>query len=293
MLDDLLGRTKLKERIEDLEEQVHHLERERDAESERRSDAVAAKQEAERELNRLRDRIADLEGRVEERDDDEREFRRTETLTGDRRDDVLARLQSLETGPEGAFTAVVTNEHDLPEQVRAQFGDRAPLVARAAPCVVYADDADLVSVALRPALVPDERVAWADSFDVDESWFRPTGQFAFALVRADVFALGVYEASERVSLTGFTTDVKSDHSKGGFSQGRFERIRDGQIRDHVSRCRDAIADADADRLYVAGESTLLGEFDADATASVDATGDPEAALDSAVRDFWSTRLFAL
>ncbi|MDZ7745385.1 MAG: Vms1/Ankzf1 family peptidyl-tRNA hydrolase [Halobacteriales archaeon] len=293
MLDDLLGRTKLKERIADLEEQVHHLERERDAESERRSDAVAAKQEAERELNRLRDRIADLEGRVGDAGDERREFRRTETLTGDRRDEVLARLRSVETGPEGALTAVVTNEHDLPEPVREQFGDRAPLVARAAPCVVYADDADLVSVALRPALLPEERAEWTDSFDVEASWFRPTGRFAFALVRSDIFALGVYEGAERVSLTGFTTDVKSDHSKGGFSQGRFERIRDGQIRDHVSRCREAIDEADTDRVYVAGESTLLGEFDADATASVDATGDPETALDSAVRDFWSAQLFAL
>ena len=293
MLDDLLGRTKLKQRIEELEEQVHHLERERDAESERRSDAVAAKQEAERELNRLRDRIADLEGRVEAEDDDKEEFRRTETLTGDRRDEILTRLQRVETGPEGALTAVITDEHDVPEAVRTQFGDRTPLVARATPCVVYADDADLVNVALRPALVPEERVAWSESFEVAESWFRPTGRFAFALVRSDVFALGVYEADERVSLTGFTTDVKSDHSKGGFSQGRFERIRDGQIRDHVSRCREAIAETDTERLYVAGESTLLGEFDADATASVDATGKPEAALDSAVRDFWSTRLFAL
>lgn len=293
MLDDLFGRTALREEIADLEEQVHHLERERDAESERRSDAVAAKQEAERELNRLRDRIADLEGRTDDGADDERGFRRTETLAGDRRDEILSRLRAVETGPEGALTAVVTDEHDVPEPVREQFGDRTPLVARAAPCVVYADDAGLVNVALRPARLPDQRVEWADSFDVAESWFRPTDRFAFALVRSDIFALGVYEGGERRSLTGFTTDVNADHSKGGFSQGRFERIRDGQIRDHVSRCREAIAESDTDRCYVVGESTLLGEFDADATASVDATGDPETAIGSAFRDFWSVPLFAL
>ena len=124
MLDDLFGRTALREEIADLEEQVHHLERERDAESERRSDAVAAKQEAERELNRLRDRIADLEGRTDDGadDDDERGFRRTETLAGDRRDEILSRLQGVETGPEGALTAVVADEHDVPEPVREQIG---------------------------------------------------------------------------------------------------------------------------------------------------------------------------
>jgi peptide subunit release factor 1 (eRF1) len=297
MLDDLLGRTELKERIAELEEELHHLERERDAESERRREAVAERQRAEERVNRLEDRIADLEGKLEgetdDRGDDGIEFRRRETLHGDRRDELLARLDSVETAPEGALTAVVPDGHDLPEAVRETFGDHAPLVARAAPCIAYTDDAGLVSATLRPAILPAERVDWGDGFRVDESWFRPTGRFAFALVRSDTFALGVYEGRERVSLRGFTTDVKSDHSKGGFSQGRFERIREGQIRDHLSRCRDAIEAVDADRRYVVGESTLLDEFDADATASVDATGDPDEAIDAAFRDFWSVRLGAV
>jgi peptide subunit release factor 1 (eRF1) len=293
MLDDLLGRTELKEQIAELEEEVHHLERERDAESERRSEAVAARQEAEETINRLEDRIADLKGKVSDEEHDGRAFRRRETLHGQRRDEVLDRLASVETEAEGALTAVVPNGNDLPEQVRTAFGDRAPLVARAAPCVVYADDADVVSVALRPALLPDARAEWNEAFVVDPSWYQPTGRFALALVRSDTFALGIYDGDERESLRGFTTDVMSDHSKGGFSQARFERIRDGQIRDHLDRCHAAIEEADVERLYVAGESTLFGEFDADATASVDATGAPDEAIDSAFRDFWSTQLFAL
>jgi peptide subunit release factor 1 (eRF1) len=293
MLDDLLGRTELKEQIAELEEEVHHLERERDAESERRSEAVAARQEAEETINRLEDRIADLKGKVSDEEHDGRAFRRRETLHGQRRDEVLDRLASVETEAEGALTAVVPNGNDLPEQVRTAFGDRAPLVARAAPCVVYADDADVVSVALRPALLPDARAEWNEAFVVDPSWYQPTGRFALALVRSDTFALGIYDGDERESLRGFTTDVMSDHSKGGFSQARFERIRDGQIRDHLDRCHAAIEEADAERLYVAGESTLFGEFDADATTSVDATGAPDEAIDSAFRDFWSAQLFAI
>lgn len=294
MLDDLLGRTELKERIEELEEEIHHLERERDAESERRSEAVAARQAAEERINRLEDRIADLEGQVSVDDDaPDHQFRSRETLYGTRRDEVVARLEGFETCPEGALTAIVLDGHDIPAPVRTTVGDRAPLVARAAPCVFYTDDADLVSVALRPAILPEPTATWNDSFRIDRSSFQPTGRFAFAFVRSDTFALGVYEGSERESLRGFTTDVMDDHSKGGFSQARFERIRDGQIRDHLDRCQDAIADVEADRLYVAGESTLLGEFDAAATASVDATGSPNEAIDAAFRDFWSTHLFAV
>jgi peptide subunit release factor 1 (eRF1) len=293
MLDDLLGRTELKERIEELEEELTHLERERDAESERRRDAVAAKQRAEERANRLEDRIADLEGRLEETGESKVGFRRRETLSGARQREVLDRLDGVVTNPEGALSAVVADGHDLPEQVREAFGDRAPLVARAAPCLAYTDDAGLVSVALRPALLPDAFCVWADGFRIDRSWFEPTGRFAFALVRSDTFALGVYEGRERESLSGFTTDVMSNHSKGGFSQARFERLRDGQIRDHLDRCKEAVAAADADRLYVAGESTLLPEFDAAATASVDATGSPEEAIGEAFHDFWTARLTAI
>ncbi|MFC6733527.1 MULTISPECIES: Vms1/Ankzf1 family peptidyl-tRNA hydrolase [unclassified Haladaptatus] len=291
MFDDLLGRTELKSRIEELEEEKRHLERQLEAEQDRRADAVSARQTAEERVNRLEDRIASLEGRLDQ-PDEERSLavRREERLRGDRLEEVLSRLESVRTGPEGALSAVVTES--VPEDVSDLLDDRAALVSQAVPCVFFGDDAGLVSVVLEPPLVPDERTTWDDHFAFDRAWFEPTGTFAFALVRSDLFALGEYDGRERVSLTGFETDVKSNHSKGGFSQGRFERIREGQIADHVQRCLDAVERIDADRLIVVGERTVLGKFKehADATRTVDATGDPETALDDAFRDFFTTRL---
>ncbi|MCL7418681.1 MAG: hypothetical protein M8354_12705, partial [Halalkalicoccus sp.] len=117
--------------------------------------------------------------------------------------------------------------------------------------------------------------------------------FTFALVRSDLFAMGEYRGSERESFHAFESDVKGEHSKGGFSQGRFERRRDNQIAAHLEKCRDALTDRDADRLIVVGQRTLLTEFDADATRAVDATGDPEDALEEAFRDFFTARLYRL
>lgn len=302
MLDQLLGRAELKERIDDLQEDKRHLERQLDAEQERRSEAATARQEAEQRVNRLEDRIAQLEDRVErtasDGDDAAREFRGVETLRGDRLEAVLDRLDSISTGSEAALTAMVgDDDRDLPEAVTEAFGDRAVLVDRAAPCLAVTDDAGLVSAALAPPVAPDPFVAWDDGFELDREWFLPTGTFALAVVRSDLFALGTYEGRERVDFEGFDSDVKADHSKGGFSQGRFERRRDAQIDEHLDRCEDAIEDAlgEVDRLYVTGEATLLGEFAdrADATRAVDATGDPEDALADAFRSFWTTRLYRI
>jgi peptide subunit release factor 1 (eRF1) len=295
MLDDLLGRTVLKERIAALEEERDHLQAELEAERERRADAQTARQEAERTLNRLEDRIDQLEGDLARQDAAEAEAveaRHEEDLRGERLAAVLDRLASLESDPEGILTAFVRDGHDLPGAVRDAFGDRAALVASAAPCLAVTDDAALVGACLSTPVAPEPFAAWDDAVQMDRQWFEPTGTYTLALVRSDLFAMGTYDGDDRDAFHGFTADLKSQHSKGGFSQGRFERLRDEQIDDHVERCLAALAEREADPVYVVGERSVLAEFSevADVTAPVDATGEPEAALYDAFRSFWTVKL---
>lgn len=299
MLDRLLGRAELKERIEDLEAEKQSLQNQLDAESERRSDAVRDKQAAEQRVNELEDRITELEDRVERlRGGDggpQPEFRDRRDLRGERRERVLALLDSLESTAEAVLTAYVPN--DPPEAVREAFGDRAPLVERAAPCLVVRDREGLLSAALRLPNPPAAFCEWDRTARVQREWVAPTGRYALAVVRADLFALGVFEVAERhperVHFEGFQSDVKGKHSKGGFSQDRFERRRESQIREHLDDCQAALEAVDGERVFVVGEGTLLDEFDADATAAVDATGKPEDALADAHDAFWSVSLSVL
>jgi peptide subunit release factor 1 (eRF1) len=297
MLDDLLGRATLKERISELEAENDSLRERLEAESGRRADAVSDRQAAEERVNRLEDRVTELEDRVERAgdDDDAVSFRGVDFLRGPRREEVLDRLRSVETGPEGALPAMV--DYDVPAAVREALGDRSPLVARAAPCLVVADDAGLLVALVDPPLAPDAFVEWGDRFRLDDAWFRPTGRLAFGLLRSDLFALGVYEDGERVELETVESEVMGNHSKGGFSQARFERRRDEQIRTHLDAAREVLADRTPETLVLVGERTVLDDFEpaerADVVATVDATGDPEAALDDAFDDFWTTRLYRL
>jgi len=305
MLDALLGRAELKERIEELEEEKHHLERQLEAESERRADAVSDRQAAEQRVNQLEDKITELEDRLDRSETatetaTDRTVRGTESLRGSRLAEILDRLRSFETGPEGALSAVIEGEEaSLPDSVNDVAADCGPLIRGVAPTIYYTDDAGLVSVALRPPLLPEAFVDWDDGFRVDEAWFRPTGTLVFGIVRADVFAVGVYEGTERVDYAGFESNVKSDHSKGGFSQDRFERIRTEQIDEHLDEARERLTDkidsVDPDRVILTGERSVLPELDslADDTASTDAGGKPKAALDHAFSDFWTTRLVRL
>ncbi len=294
MLDRLLGRAALKERVAELEEENRHLERQLEAEEERRSEAATARQRAEERENRLEDRVAELEDRVErlQSADAAADARAEERLHGARVREVLDRLESLDTEREGVFTAYIADESDVPDAVREAFGDRAKRVAGAAPCLATTDDAGIVSACLSVPVPPEPFAGWDEGVQFERSWFEPTGEHTVALVRSDLFALGEYDGDERTAFHGFDSDLKSQHSKGGFSQSRFERLRDQQIATHVERCRAAIDEVDPETLYVVGEGSVIHKFAdrAEATRTVDATGDPEDALADAVRSLWTVRL---
>lgn len=297
MLDELLGRASLKEEIEALEAENERLRERLNAEERRRSEAVSDRQRAEERVNRLEDRIAELEDRVERASErDERRaprFRHRRSVRGGRLATVVDRLSSFDAPPDGALTAYV--DEDIPDAVSDVLGERAGLVDRASPCLVCLDDAGLVSICLSLVDPPEPFCRWGDGFEVEREWLEPRGAHAVALVRSDLFAVGLYEGTERLSVRGFETNVKSQHSKGGFSQARFERIRDGQVRDHLDRARDVLDEIDTDRLFVVGTAELLGEFEdrAAATTSVDATGDPESALEDAVNDLWTVTVYGV
>ncbi|MFB6109636.1 MAG: Vms1/Ankzf1 family peptidyl-tRNA hydrolase [Halodesulfurarchaeum sp.] len=294
MLDRLLGRAALKERIEALEEEKASLSARLESAEDQRQEAVRARQEAEERVNRLEDRIAELEDRVERAESGRQEVsvRGESTYRAGQVEGVLSRLESVHTGPEGAISAMVGES--VPDAIRDVLGDRANLVSRAAPALVLVDDADIVAVALRPPVPPEPFLAFGDSFRIDRDWFQPRGRYSLALVRSDLFAMGTYEGRERIDFEGFRSDVKGDHSKGGFSQARFERRRDEQIDAHLQKAREALSGA-VDPLYLVGESSVLSAIDADATVSrpVDATGAPRSALSDAVDRFWRTTVYRL
>lgn len=298
MFDGLFGNDEeLEAELEALREETQSLEEQLEAEQRRRKKAVTDRQAAQQEVNQLEDRVAGLEGTVERLREDETELAYRDTMRLDRAatERVIDRLRSVAAPPDNALTAVV--DEATPQAVREAFGGRSALVDRAAPCVAVTDEHGVVSAALRPPVLPEPGVTWDSGFAIEREQFLPVGRFALALVRSDRFALGIYQGDERVSFEGFQSEVKGDHSKGGFSQGRFERRRDEQIDEHLDRCTGALADVDADRLFLTGGrgaiDAIEDEVTPTATAAVDASGKPKQALEAAFEDFWTTTLYCI
>lgn len=302
MLDTLLGRATLKEEIERLtveleacENELERLQARLDATDDRRREAIRDRQDAEERINRLEDRIVQLEDELDRSTADETVHGRGETTLNRRRiGSVLDLLASVEVGPEGAYTAMVDDEP--PTSVRDQLGDRSALVARAAPCVCLFDADGLIEAALEPPRPPAPFERWSDGFALERSWFLPTEPLVFALVRSDLFAVGRVVDGGLTDVEGFESDVMGRHSKGGFSQARFERRRQEQIDRHVGQVIDRLTSYRGDYpVILTGASSVLDEIDMEATVRepVDASGDPTDALLEAFEAFWTTTLHRL
>lgn len=293
MLDELLGRAALREEIASCEEEIERLEAQLAAAEERRKEAVRDRQAADERINRLEDRIADLEGQVENSASGEwaPRFRGRTEVSRRRVGGLVERLRGLEFGAEDAYTAMVTET--VPETVREEFGAHSALVDRAKPCLVLTDSFGICSVAVRPPRPPSAFESWDDGFQLDDAWFVPRGEFGFALIRSDVFRYAEYMDESQTFRESFDSDVRGQHSKGGFSQARFERRRDEQIDAHLEEAQSVLRERDPSELIVVGDPAVIDSFSevADVVASVDATSNTEEPLEAAFESFWTTTLY--
>lgn len=303
MLDDLLGRTELKNHIQELESKVESLEERLEAENRRRKEAVTEKQRADRRVNKLESKIDELEGRLERKQvERDHGFRGVEEVGGDRLDQVLGLLESVEGGRESLTTAYVAPgdavDLDLDGRVEALLRRVDSGTGKA----VYLDDWGVVRVCLVPPLpVESSRVLHDECFRVDRSLYGPMGVHAVAAVRSDTYAGGVFDGDGRTAISSVSSNVKGGHSKGGWSQSRYERRREEQVDRHVKESvesfREMIADYDLEVVAVVGEDSVVERFadmvGADVTRSLDARGKDESLLEDAYGKLWAARLYVL
>lgn len=307
MFDDVLGKTELKERIEELEEEVESLEERLEAEERRRKNAVTEKQDAHERANRMESKVQELEDRLERAGDDEEDtgFRLARTVRGATLENTLELLGSVRSGEDSLTTVHVASGDRIPDEFEKETTAALQRVDSKTGLVGFGDDAGVVRVALVPPLeVEETRVEHGSRFALDRSLFELPDTYAVAVVRSDEYAGGVYSDGERVAYSSLSTEVKSKHSKGGYSQGRFERARDEEVKKHVresaEKFEEILAGHDIDHVFVAGESRLASDFADEipvrvpvSKRSTDATGSGESFLRQGYETIESARLYVV
>jgi len=298
LVDTVLLRTRLKAHIESLYDEISTLESRISELDEKRTSAITDKQRAYEERNKLQDKVEQLEDQLEKA-----KATQTDATAATIQDykphktaDLYDHLSSLTFAENAALTASVKDESTIPILLSEQLEGRVSAVRTAAPALVITDSYNTFSLALELPRLPSNICVWDDSFELEKSWFRPTGTFAFGVVRSDIFAIGIYDGTDQQDFTGFSSRVDKTHSKGGFSQSRFEQQREEQISEHLNDVREELDDLDdVDQVILVGEENIVKQLseNADVLDTSSATGDPEQALKRAYNEFWTVRLHQL
>lgn len=303
-LDSLLGRAELKERIRELEEENENLERRLEKTDDRRREAERGKQEAYEERNRLESKVEELRDRLERAQEDDESHVEADVseLAPDDVDDVVDLLASVEGSKEQLTTAYVAADDSLPDGLPDRVHQNLSDVGSPSGRALYIDDHGVVDVCLLPLRpVEQSRVEHGERFEVDRALYRLPDRYVAAVVHVDSFAAGAFDDGDRTEYVQHSSNVKSGHSKGGFSQKRFERLRDEQIQEHLEdsagELRTLVDTVDVDAVYLLGARDLTedleerAEVDAELRRTTDARGEGEQLLEDAVRDLMSTQVY--
>jgi len=252
--------------IEELEEQVSELEEEKqswkkrfESEKERRKQLSRKKQEAEEELNRLKDKLrksGSSEKEPETQDDQKDNFK---PISFGKAHDMLQKLDSLESSEKDLVTVYSPEDLDDLEDLRGlknsisaeQFSELHDLES----FVAFLDQ-DTGNTVLKISSFFDSKFVLEEFFDIADLLDFFNSEKYWVLVSAGETKVFREEAGEIEEVESSKSRVDREHSKGGFSQGRFERKRDEQIEGHVKQVKNVLEEFDEDRVYLLGEEKL-------------------------------------
>ncbi len=325
---DLFGNKKYKTQISELEQQTRGLHAENqklktraDKMGEKTKTAIARKQEVEEVLNRAHQRITTLENELVVRREESSKnitFSGTYPLNRSGITNIVFGLGSMRS-KSGILHSIYLNTNAITSDF--EFGDTID-----ADCihlfdqirsyngkVLFYDEDHCISVAVVPPFVID-RSDWvtADAFDLTPlegmltydstvcALYAHAGRTVVGIVRGGGID-GGNGGGSGVCAELVRTGVQAKHTKGGWSQRRFERGRDQDVFYHIKKVQEKLRqvmddpDDPVEMVIAGGDLSLTRKMLAGVKIPViekrvDADGNPE---DIAFKVVWAGRLYRL
>lgn len=259
----------LEQKLEELEEEKEKLENQYEAEKERRSKLSRKKQEAEEELNRLRDKLEGLKGQSEEAKEEEKEG--LKDIGFEHGYSLLKKLSTVRDEKEELVTVYCPGKFtgfDRRKDLKNSVGKEAfnELSGRKSFTAFMDEDLGNWMIEMRPFF--GEKMSISDSFDVNDLLEFMESEKIWVLLSAGNTKIYREEGGEFEEVEHLKSRIEKQHSKGGFSQGRFERKREEQISQFMDEVKEFVEDLDGD-IYLLGEQRFceklpgkrLGGFD--------------------------------
>ncbi len=218
--------------------------------------SVSAKQEIEYKLNEANIKIETL---MHERNELKKEasghirFRGMDTLNPQRFSEYLSQLKSLKSDsetlittyiPKGQSLSDLKNSNDIVEQIDENSQHLLGKIDSQTGYMLFYDTFGMVREAVAPVLpLKDPVFKFGKTFDVKKLKHMADKDVGVCvvIVHAGESFLGFAPDKKRFEKHQIVrSSVKAKHTKGGFSQRRFEKLRDEDIAHHIEKVRKII-----------------------------------------------------
>jgi len=326
LFDKLLGKKELEKHIIDLESQITELKVQNDSflarqasKEETARKAISQKQIVEQELNTSKKKIETLEHEIstfKKITKDEMFFRNISYISKQSINKYLSRINSFTSGDHSLITISLKNQEllsgqknsdELLEYLDKDIVSLIDKIDSPTGLIIFYDTDRMVREVLAPYL-PVDSSGWQinTGFNVEllQSLIERKVNLCIVLAHAGESFIGITEDQNTFfSRSIIRSSVKGKHTKGGWSQRRFERLRTEDIQHHVEKVRSAlklmIADADVkiDYIITGGDfklaSMILKDFEHSLVRRSFDTSVDKKNIDRILQEVWSCRRYEI
>ena len=264
----------LREKIAELEEENSKLLLQLEKRDEKTKKAVTTKQEAEREINEAQKRISTLEGELEKlkvETKSELSFRFSVNFAGNRFEDVLFLLDSMRSKLSTLITIYLAKDRTLENIPKDVFDlmesssiSQIEKINSSTGKVIFYDADNIVRLVILPVF-PIQDTEYVIDIRFKTGPLKDSIHVEKILVinaHAGETFIGIMEAGAFIEHELIRSSVMGKHSKGGWSQKRFQSLVEEDIKHHADKVRDALhpiieKNRDIQYIFAGGEGRLI------------------------------------
>ena len=263
MLDRLFNRKELEGQIELLKKQIKELEEENKSQSERllkkdvrTKKALSDKQSSDMALNKAEKKIEMLDHELKNLKElrqrpDESSVKKSITLTNTRSSDLLFQIGSIKSKNENLLSIYLGKDESISDLIEFECAidldkDIKYLMQRIRSETGIALFYDMnqfggISIIVSPPF-PINESGWKldNTFNITpvQEILDSDRIVCTVLAHAGETFIGILNQEMVIDYKIVRSSVKEKHTKGGWSQSRFDRLRDEDIRHHADKAKD-------------------------------------------------------
>lgn len=274
---DLFGKDEinsLKARIQELEEENLKLSLQLEKKDEKTRKTIAEKQEVDRELNETRQRISSLENEINKLKKETSSglnFHFSGSLSRHKLDDVLYLLGSMKAKTSTLITVYLAKDEALENAAKDILThiDSSALyliekIESSTGKAVFYDTDHIIKLVIIPVFpIMHSEFSLERQFNIEPLKNSLTVEKTLVInAHAGETFIGIVEADTFIEHEVIRSSVMGKHSKGGWSQKRFQSLVEEDVRHHADKVRDALSPVigkhkDIQYVIAGGEGKLI------------------------------------